>query len=169
MCEVDGLLFSTEVENESGHSREYEMENSTEASIFLLFAALLWHCECIKAIKDGNKSLILSEGPMRSDLVFAAITHVSNRFALVRVLARATRKFHKPGTRIQETTNEVLARFGCANPVADENAVRVSAIVSLHHSTPQPEILRRAKRLTVHAVHQCPAPSEASWVPGDRA
>jgi hypothetical protein len=93
---------------------------------------------------------------MRSDLVFGAMTHVSNRFLLVKVLAKATREFHRPGTCIQDTTNEVLARFGCANPLADKNVLRVSAIASLHRSTPQPVILRRAESLIVPAVHQGP-------------
>jgi hypothetical protein len=55
---------------------------------------------------------------MRSELVFGAITNVSNRFLLANAAARATRKFHRPNTRIQETTNEVLERFGLANPIA---------------------------------------------------
>jgi len=55
---------------------------------------------------------------MRSDLVFGAMTHVSNRFLLTRVAANATRKFHRPKTRIQDTANEVFERFRKANPVA---------------------------------------------------
>lgn len=104
---------------------------------------------------------------MRSDLVFGAMTHVSNRFLLAQVLAKATRGFHRPGTRLQDTTNEVLTRFGCANPIADENAVRVSALVSLHRSRPQRLIVRGAKSLTPPATHQAPhALSEALRVLG---
>jgi hypothetical protein len=55
---------------------------------------------------------------MRSDLVFGAMTHVSNRFLLTRVAANATRKFHRPNTRIQNTANEVFERFRRANPLA---------------------------------------------------
>jgi hypothetical protein len=127
----------------------------------------IWHRECFKAIKDGNKSLILSEDPMRSVLVFGAMTHVSNRFLLARVLAKATREFHRPGTRIQDTTNEVLAHFGRANPIADDRAVRVSPIVLLCPGTPQPSIPHRVKSLTVPAVHRAPqALSEALLVLG---
>ena len=57
---------------------------------------------------------------MRSDLVFGAMTHVSNRFLLVKLAASATRKLHRPNTRIQETMNEVLIRFSQFNPNADE-------------------------------------------------
>lgn len=57
---------------------------------------------------------------MRSDLVFGAMTHVSNRFLLVKLAAMATRKLHRPNTRIQETMNDVLIRFSQTNPMVDE-------------------------------------------------
>ncbi len=57
---------------------------------------------------------------MRSDLVFGAMTHVSNRFLLTKLAASATRKLHRPNTRIQETMNDVLIRFSQANPNAGE-------------------------------------------------
>jgi hypothetical protein len=53
---------------------------------------------------------------MRSDLVFAALSHVSNRYQLCQLASKATRKLHKPNTRLQDTTNEVLCRFQTANP-----------------------------------------------------
>ncbi len=49
---------------------------------------------------------------MRSDLIFDSLTAVQNRYTLCQLAAKATRKFHKPNTRIQETMNEVLTRFG---------------------------------------------------------
>jgi len=55
---------------------------------------------------------------MRSELVFGATRHLCNRYLLVRVAAQAIRKFHRPNTRIADTTNEVLERFGRANPLA---------------------------------------------------
>ena len=55
---------------------------------------------------------------MRSDLVFGALSHVSNRYQLCQLASKATRKLHKPNTRLQDTTNEVLTRFRSANPVA---------------------------------------------------
>ena len=48
---------------------------------------------------------------MRSDLVFGALSHVSNRYQLCQLASKATRKLHKPNTRLQDTTNEVLVRF----------------------------------------------------------
>lgn len=48
---------------------------------------------------------------MRSDLIFGALTHVNNRYELCQLASKATRKLHKPNTRLQDTTNEVLDRF----------------------------------------------------------
>jgi hypothetical protein len=56
---------------------------------------------------------------MRSERVFAAMAHVPNRFLLAKLAAAATRKFHRPNTRIQETMDEVFAHFGQANPIAE--------------------------------------------------
>jgi len=53
---------------------------------------------------------------MRSELIFGALTHVSNRYQLCQLASKATRKLHKPNSRLQDTTNEVLSRFRTANP-----------------------------------------------------
>jgi hypothetical protein len=47
---------------------------------------------------------------MRSNLVFDALrlTHIDNRYQLCRIAAKATRMLHKPRTRLQDTTNDVL-------------------------------------------------------------
>jgi hypothetical protein len=58
---------------------------------------------------------------MRSDLVFRALSHVSNRYQLCQLASKATRKLHKPNTRLQDTTNEVLDRFHTTNPEAETN------------------------------------------------
>jgi len=47
---------------------------------------------------------------MRSDLIFGALTHVKNRYELCQLASKATRKLHKPNTRLQDQTNEVLDR-----------------------------------------------------------
>jgi hypothetical protein len=59
---------------------------------------------------------------MRSDLIFGALTHVSNRYQLCQLASKATRKLHKPNTRVQDTTNEVMVRFRYANPLAATSA-----------------------------------------------
>ena len=62
---------------------------------------------------------------MRSDLIFGALTHVTNRYELCQLASKATRKLHKPTTRLQDTTNEVFDRFKDTIPmdVAADSAV----------------------------------------------
>jgi hypothetical protein len=55
---------------------------------------------------------------MRSDLIFGALTHVNNRYELCQLASKATRKLHKPNTRLQDTTNEVLDRFRDTVPMS---------------------------------------------------
>jgi hypothetical protein len=55
---------------------------------------------------------------MRSELIFGAMTYVSNRFLLTRLASKATRSFHRPNTRIEETANEIFERFTHVNPLA---------------------------------------------------
>ena len=52
---------------------------------------------------------------MRSDRVFKALPTLRNRYMLCQLASKATRKFHRPNTRIQETMNEVLNRIGVAD------------------------------------------------------
>ncbi len=69
---------------------------------------------------------------MRSELIYDALRTVQNRYLLCQVASKATRKFHKPNTRIQETMNEVLERFA-----ASESPTRIVA---------QPELVAEAQR-----------------------
>jgi hypothetical protein len=64
-----------------------------------------------------NLSLIIEDRreKMRSDLIFGALRPVRNRYTLCQLAAQATRKFHKPNSRIQETMNDVLVRFSKAS------------------------------------------------------
>jgi len=52
---------------------------------------------------------------MRSELVFAAEHTLRNRYSLCRVLSTATRKFHRPNTRVEETTDAVLMHIANAS------------------------------------------------------
>lgn len=54
---------------------------------------------------------------MRSELVYQAQRHIPNRYLLTRVVTAATRRFHRPNTRLEETTNEVLVRVCQTNPI----------------------------------------------------
>jgi hypothetical protein len=56
---------------------------------------------------------------MRSDLIFGALAHLENRYQLCQLASKATRKLHKPNTRLQDTTNDVLTRFQQTNPAAE--------------------------------------------------
>jgi len=67
---------------------------------------------------------------MRSHLVFRALSQVQNRYQLCQLASKATRKLHKPNTRLQDTTNEVLNRFKTSKPEAD-TAEEVAA--ATHH------------------------------------
>ena len=58
------------------------------------------------------------EDTMRSELVFGAITNVPNRYLLTKLASKAMRKLHRPNTRVQETVNDVFARFGRVSPLA---------------------------------------------------
>ena len=53
---------------------------------------------------------------MRSELVFSSMHFVANRYLLAKLAAKAVRAFHRPNTRIAETVNDVLFRFGSAEP-----------------------------------------------------
>ena len=52
---------------------------------------------------------------MRSDLIYDSLKPVTNRYMLCQLVSKATRKFHKPNTRIQDTMNDVLVRVGKAD------------------------------------------------------
>ncbi len=51
---------------------------------------------------------------MRSELVFAAERTLPNRYSLCRLVSTAIRKFHRPNTRVEETTDAVLRRIAKA-------------------------------------------------------
>jgi hypothetical protein len=61
---------------------------------------------------------------MRSDLVFGAMKNVPNRYLLCQVASKAVRKLHRPGSRMQDTANDVLTRFSLENPIASARASR---------------------------------------------
>jgi hypothetical protein len=82
-------------------------------------------CGCLLPLYDPKEKEL-----MRSDLIFGALTHVTNRYQLCQLASKATRKLHKPNTRLQDTTNEVLDRFKDTVPM-DEAVEPVVEKVSL--------------------------------------
>jgi hypothetical protein len=69
---------------------------------------------------------------MRSDLIYDALDTVRNRYLLCQLISKATRKFHKPNTRVQETMNDVLVREGKA-----EEAQTVIEVATVKVAEPQ--------------------------------
>ena len=49
---------------------------------------------------------------MRAELTFKALARDSKRYQLCRMAAAATRKLHRPNTRIQETMNTAFEFLG---------------------------------------------------------
>jgi hypothetical protein len=86
---------------------------------------------------------------MRSDLVFGAMINVPNRYLLSQLASKAARKLHKPGTRMQDTTNDVLVRFRRANPIGCEPALRASMEVHQQSKMTRPVIPNKAKAVTL--------------------
>lgn len=60
---------------------------------------------------------------MRSELVFGAIPEISNRYQLCQLVAKATRKLHKPNTRLQDTVNDALGRLGTHTAVTTQEDI----------------------------------------------
>ena len=60
---------------------------------------------------------------MRSELVFKALSHQPNRYELFRLVAKGTRRLHRPNTRVQDTTNEMLERFTVSAAAAEVSTV----------------------------------------------
>jgi hypothetical protein len=58
---------------------------------------------------------------MRAELTFMALACESNRFLLCRLAAEASRKLHRPNTRVEDTMNDAFARLaGCRPRVVPE-------------------------------------------------
>ena len=70
---------------------------------------------------------------MRSELIFGALTHVSNRYQLCQLASKATRKLHKPNTRLQDTMNDVLVRFRATSPAAAASVSRQEPVSIPQH------------------------------------
>jgi len=72
---------------------------------------------------------------MRSELVFGAMAYVSNRYLLTGLASKATRKLHRPNTRIQETTNDVLVRFSRATPIVRARLTQLPTVAPLRRAS----------------------------------
>jgi hypothetical protein len=85
------------------------------------------HCRSSILKLTSATRIGLPEDTMHADLTFMALAHESNRYLLTRLIAKATRKLHRPNTRLQDTMNDVFERFGCSKPRADRPAVEAAS------------------------------------------
>jgi len=76
---------------------------------------------------------------MRSNLVFDAMAYVNNRYLLCQLVAQAARKLHKPGTRMQDTANDVLIRVSQSDPGRALVTGRRSSVVAFAPSVSSTE------------------------------
>jgi hypothetical protein len=65
---------------------------------------------------------------MRSHLIYGALSPVKNRYMLCQLVSKATRKFHRPQTRVQDTMNQIFDQFGKANTT--EKVMAMSAVTT---------------------------------------
>ena len=86
---------------------------------------------------------------MRSDQVFGAMTNVPNRYLLSQLASKAARKLHRSGTRMQDTTNDVLVRFSRSNPIGCEQPLRERLVVPLCPIVTRPVIPHKSKVVTL--------------------
>jgi hypothetical protein len=95
---------------------------------------------------------------MRSDLVFGAMGNVPNRYFLTMVASKAVRAMHKPGVRIEDTTNDVLARFSRANPIGCNQGLPEPLAVPLRPKMTLPVISHRSKVVTLTPARETSSP-----------
>jgi hypothetical protein len=64
---------------------------------------------------------------MRSELVFKALAHNSNRLQLCVLAAKGIRKLHRPHTRLQDTANDVLRRLSQSDLTVEAQTTLLTA------------------------------------------
>jgi hypothetical protein len=110
-------------ESPTGHSAS-NTRNVGHGSSSSVRLPLLKVFQASERLQDAYALSKMEKGEtMRSDLIFGALTHVNNRYELCQLASKATRKLHKPNTRLQDTTNEVLDRFKDTVPMDESDAV----------------------------------------------
>lgn len=65
---------------------------------------------------------------MRSHLIYGALAPVQNRYMLCQLASKATRKFHRPATRVQDTMNDVFVKFSKADDAEKVMAIANSVV-----------------------------------------
>ena len=100
---------------------------------------------------------------MRSDLVFGAMKDVPNRYLLSQLASKVARKLHRPGTRMQDTTNDVLRRFSGANPIGCKLAFGQCLVAQSRPIVTRPAIRHKSEVVPVAPARENSKPlSEAA-------
>lgn len=92
---------------------------------------------------------------MRSELVFRALQETPNRFQLARLAFKATRLLHKPGTRIQDTTNDVLVWLRLeitSHPDQSDRVMASDPVARTSIQQPDHSSLPESERLSVARI-----------------
>jgi len=105
------------------------------------------------------------EGHTRSELVFAALVHVPNRYQLCQLTAKGARKLHKPYERMQDTVNQVLMIFEGTKTV---DSVLSTELRTSAKQTPTPESLHPALQTSQLPDATPIAMSHAVFMPEER-
>ena len=53
---------------------------------------------------------------MRSELILSVKAKIPNRFLLANLITKGARRLHRPGNRIEDTTNDVLLHLSRCKP-----------------------------------------------------
>jgi hypothetical protein len=86
---------------------------------------------------------------MRSQLVFDSTMRIANRYLLVMLASKATRKLHRPNSRIPDTTNHALAHLAGAELTVDlEAACKIEQLPPIRYvgKAVSPSLGARLKR-----------------------
>jgi hypothetical protein len=102
--------------------------------------------------------LVHPEVQMRSDLVFDAMGSVPNRYFLTKLASKAVRGMHKPGGRIADTTNDVLARFSHAYSIAGDQPLQEPLEVLMGHKTSLTDPPRQSKVVSIGPAREISNP-----------
>ncbi len=101
----------------------------------------------------------------RSELVFAALVHVPNRYQLCQLTAKGARKLHKPYERMQDTVNQVLRIFEATKTV---DSVLSTELRTSAKQIPTPESLHPALQANPFPDTTRIAMSKAVFMPEER-
>jgi hypothetical protein len=72
--------------------------------------------DAIVLMKTEVSGQITPEVLMRSELILSVKAKIPNRFLLANLVTKGARRLHRPGNRIEDTTNDVLLHLSRCKP-----------------------------------------------------